>query len=173
MKLLISPYFFALLTLFLLADRSGIAGLALASMAAHEASHILAAFAAGYPPAVLRLSVFGMVMRQEAEIPRKSHILICLAGPAANLLLAATLFALGETEPAAVNLLLGLFSLCPVRFTDMGSILSVLIREKTFAILSAAVSVVLSFLLIYAAFRLKNMFLLPAVAYLLLGGLLK
>lgn len=171
--MLISPYFFALLTLFLLADRSGIAGLALASMTAHEAAHLLTAFATGYPPAALRLSIFGMVLRQEAEIPRISHILICLAGPAANLLLAAACFGAGETWAASVNLLLGLFSLCPVRFTDMGSILSALMREKTFSILSAAISATLFFLLIYAAFRLKNLFLLPAAAYLLLGGLLK
>jgi len=35
------------------------------------------------------------------------------------------------------------------------------------------VSVTLFFLLIYAALRLENLFLLPAAAYLLLGGLLK
>ncbi|HPR39510.1 MAG TPA: hypothetical protein PKV62_00670 [Oscillospiraceae bacterium] len=172
-KITISPYFFALLTLFLLVDRSGLAGIALTSMAVHEAAHLLAAWIAGDPPAALRFSVFGMVLRQEAEIPLKSHILICLSGPAANLLLAAAFFAAGKTSAAAVNLLLGLFSLCPMRSTDIGSILSTLMPEKVFSVLSAAVSVTLFFLLIYAALRLENLFLLPAAAYLLLGGLLK
>ncbi len=172
-KVLISPYFFALVTLFLLADRSGIAGIALASMAAHEAAHLLATLAAGCPPAALRLSVFGMVLRQEAEIPVKTHILICLAGPAANLLLATALFAAGETRAAAVNFVLFFFSLCPTRSTDGGSALCVLIQEKTFSRVSAAVSTALFFLLVYAAIRLGNLFLLPAALYLLLGGLLK
>jgi len=170
---LISPYFFALITLFLLADRSGIAGIALMSMAMHEAAHLLAAFFAGCPPAALRLSVFGMVLRQETEIPVKTHILICLAGPTANLILAAAFYAAGETRAAAVNFVLLFFSLCPMRSTDGGSVLSMLTGEKTFSRISAAVSVTLFFLLVYAAIRLGNLFLLPAAFYLLLGGLLK
>lgn len=154
-------------------DRSGLAGIALASIAAHEAAHLLAAVAAGYPPAALRFSVFGMVLRQEAEIPLKSHILICLAGPAVNFLLAAAFFAAGEVWTASVNCLLFLFNLCPMRSTDGGSVLSALMEEKPFSILSAIVSVTLFFLLIYAAFQLENPFLLPAAVYLLLGGLLK
>jgi hypothetical protein len=99
-------------------------------MAAHEAAHLLAALIAGDPPAALRFTVFGMVLRQEAEIPLKSHILICLSGPAANLLLAAAFLAAGEMSTAAVNVLLGLFSLCPMRSTDMGSILSAMMPGK-------------------------------------------
>lgn len=171
--MLISPYFFALITLFLLADRSGIAGIALAFMAAHEAAHLLAALAAGCPPAELRLSVFGMVLRQEGEIPVKTHIMICLAGPMANLVLAALLFAAGQTRAAAVNFVLFFFNLCPTRATDGGSALSALMKEKAFSILSASVSAALFLLLVYAAVRLGNLFLLPAALYLLLGGLLK
>ena len=103
--------------------------LLLGAAALHEAGHCLALRLCGVPIRGIRLGVLGAVL--EADCSRLSYgreLACVLAGPAANLLCALVLSAVG-TPPAAAgaHLVLGAFNLLPIRPLDGGRALYLLV----------------------------------------------
>lgn len=122
-KVKISPLFFAILTAFLAADKSGIAFSAIAFSAIHEATHFAALFIFGGALAEVKISVFGINMRLFGIMNTWKRIAVFFVGAVANLLL-AVFFAMQENSIyCAVNLAIGIFSLLPLPSTDGGSII--------------------------------------------------
>ena len=103
----------------------------LGAAAFHELGHWTVLHLLGAKAAALRLSVLGAAMEVDSgRLSYGGELAVVLAGPAANLLAALVLTALGgERWPAAVgaNLVLCAFNLLPVRPLDGGRALYLLV----------------------------------------------
>lgn len=104
----------------------------LAACLLHESAHFLALALTGQRPELLRISAAGLrlELRAAAICPLHKSILILAAGPAANFLAAALLYAAGVPEGGGANLALALFNLLPYRSTDGGTLLHLLLEHR-------------------------------------------
>lgn len=126
--------FFLVLSLFLLADQSGWAWMLLVSVFFHECSHLAAMAGLGVQVRQLRLTPFGVEIRQQSpnHLGYGRESMIYLAGPVCNLALAGLAFlAAGRLqgrwlELSAINLVMGLFQLIPLVPLDGGQLLGCL-----------------------------------------------
>lgn len=122
-------WFVALVTVFLLTDRSGVSVIALLACFIHECAHLLAFFAVGYTPRALVFELTGIrLVKPAQELSPKREVVVQLAGSGANLLVFALLA--GTTGSvsywsifAVTHLLLGVFNLLPLRCLDGGKLL--------------------------------------------------
>jgi Zn-dependent proteases len=98
----------------------------------HELSHTLAAYERGYKANKITLLPYGAVLTNEENLDKTSAIIIALAGPFANFLLAVLTVSLWWLFPATyavtesfvyANLVIGLFNLIPVFPLDGSRIL--------------------------------------------------
>jgi len=91
---------------------------ALAAVALHEASHVLAALALGVKVKRIGLSWRGPYVVRQAGTPPAS-VLISLAGPLANLLTAVACLLIGHgANLCFTSLVLGAFNLLPLPSSD-------------------------------------------------------
>jgi len=139
----------------------------LASLLLHEVSHALAARARGLPVLDVRLHLVGGVARIVRPLSRrddpKDEWAVALAGPAANLGLAAVLYgvraALGSAEvpldakaialdplltALAINALMGSVNLLPVLPADGGRVLRALLSYRMAPLAATRVAVAVS-----------------------------
>lgn len=121
----VSLLFPALLTGLLLAQADSLAVSCVLASAMHEGGHLLAMIALGCPPRVCTLGAFGMRIEMGAErmVGYRRNILISLAGPLVNLLVAPLLWACGCVQAAVVHLTLAALNLLPAAALDGGQIL--------------------------------------------------
>lgn len=97
----------------------------------HECGHLAAMLWFDCKPQEIRFAAFGMEIRRAAGIRMsyRQEMLVLLAGPAINLILAViftlggVFFQAGLPDTAVVNLILGAFNLLPVSGTDGGQAL--------------------------------------------------
>ncbi len=118
--------------------------LVVASLLLHEVGHMLAAMALGVPVREFGLCWRGAYIRRAHSGRRRTEILISLAGPLTNLLLALSLYDLPVvgSQLALCNLLLALVNLLPIPSSDGQRILRNLrcatTADATFPALSEA-----------------------------------
>ena len=128
----VSFYFFLAVSLFLLWDQSGVAGLFFLALLFHEAGHLLVIAALGLPVGELELTPLsvGLKLAPEARVTPGRELAVTLAGCGMNLLAAFLLLVFpGEgalLRLSAVNLALGAFHLLPVSGLDGGTALTLL-----------------------------------------------
>ena len=125
----ISPGFWLLLVLALLAGAGEVLPLVLAASVCHELGHLAALRLAGTRVELFRLTAFGADIRADTRyMPYGRELLCTLAGPAVNLFL-AVIFArvAGDYLLAGANLLLGGFNLLPIPSLDGGQALHILV----------------------------------------------
>jgi stage IV sporulation protein FB len=91
-KIVLNPWFIALLLLFALADMGGKVLLVFSAVLLHELAHAQVAIHFGFSVAQVELLPFGGVARIEGMgiVGSKQEIMIAVAGPVASLVLAAT-----------------------------------------------------------------------------------
>lgn len=173
-KLKISPLFFAVLTLFLIVDKNGIASAAVLFSALHELGHILALLCVKIRPKLIEFSPFGIHVSLPENLSMVGKISVLMAGFSINFLLAAIFFVLRKPIFGYINLIIGIFTALPISATDGGEILKTFLFEyfpqdekKIFKAISASFSAVISILLILFAFVTKNSFILIAVFYII------
>lgn len=149
-ELKINVSFAAAVTLMLILDVSGFCAVALFCCAVHEAGHIICLLIMGEKPKLIELSFYGVKLERAvmSENSRSSEPLVYASGPAANFMLSALLFVLGNKFPglhgaAVTSLGIGIFNLIPCRPLDGGNLLSVLmcrfLNEKTADVICLAV----------------------------------
>ncbi|HBC27792.1 MAG TPA: peptidase M50 [Ruminococcaceae bacterium] len=184
-------WFVALITLSLLIDRTGIAGVGLLATAFHESGHFAAIALFHFPPEQVCMSLFGIEI-QEKKGSRRTYgqdAGVALAGPAANLLAFAVCWgvflltsSLYLANLAAANLLLALLNALPVGPLDGGQALySFLCRsreaersEKIVEVVSFFVILPIAILGFFILLRSRyNFSLLIVSGYLMLMLLLK
>ncbi len=120
----VSILFPALVTALLLQQPDGLAvGCVLASLL-HEGGHLAAMLVLHCPPHSVTVGAFGarLEMGQDALPGYRRNLLISLAGPTVNILLAGLFWGLGQGQTAAVHLCLGLFNLLPAAPLDGGQV---------------------------------------------------
>ncbi len=174
-KVEISPLFFAVLTLFLLADRNRIAFPAIAFSFAHETGHFAVLLLQKTVPKKIRCSVAGIQMELPSNLGFGKKISVLSAGFVTNFGLALLFFAFKRPLFAFINLTIGVFTMLPLSSTDGGSIIKELFAEyftecekrfeKDFFICSC---VIFSIFLIAVFAATKNYYLLVAIFYLII-----
>lgn len=120
--------FFAVIALFLLFDTTGFGIMALAACAAHELAHMLVMAMFGIRAE--EITFYGAGIRITAPMeraPERVRAAVLAAGCAANFLLAALMYALGQTYAAAVSLFTGAFNLLPFGELDGAELLKMLL----------------------------------------------
>lgn len=117
--------FFAVLTVFLLFDKTDYGLSALAACGLHELSHLIVMTALGIPAE--KITFYGAGIRiTSTEIKRAKtsvRAAVLSAGCAANFLGAALLLLFNLHEAAAINLVTGLFNLLPIGELDGAGLL--------------------------------------------------
>ena len=143
MKLKVNPLFFAF-TLVLVLMGQGVKLLfSLLALAFHEAGHLLVARSRGFVMKSVSLMPYGAMMSAGERFDKTSGVLIGLAGPLANLLVALVTLGVWWLFPAVygvtrfflfANVSLAVFNLLPVYPLDGSRVLLALARNKLLAI---------------------------------------
>lgn len=123
--------FFAVLTIILLTDQTGIPVWALMASCIHESGHMAAFFCFGQPPKLISFELGGIRMagQQMERLKPWQEVVILLAGSGVNFL-ACFLHLLGQQKLfASIHLLIGCFNLLPVKSLDGGKLLELLFQR--------------------------------------------
>ncbi len=161
MKLKVNPLFFAfILVLILLGQGINFLFLFLA-LVLHELGHILVGRLRGYVVKSIVLMPYGAMMSMEENFDKTSGVLIGLAGPCANFLVALLTFGVWWLFPSVygvtrtflfANLSLGLFNLLPVYPLDGSRVILALCKNKLRGIKVLQILGVVSSILLFACF---------------------
>lgn len=120
----VSLLFPALVTALLLIQPDGLAVSCLLASLIHEGGHLLVMLTLGVPPCACTLGAFGMRMNIDNQLVNyKKNLLISLAGPLTNGVVAVILFWLHAYDAAMVHLVLAALNLLPAAALDGGEIL--------------------------------------------------
>lgn len=171
-KVSVSPLLFAVLTLFLLADRSGLAAASILFSICHEAGHFLALLLEKSAPIRVTASVGGIHMELPPTLSTEEKLVVFAAGFSVNFVLMAAFLLLGRAEAAMINMLIGVFTALPLPSTDGGSIVKEFfehrfpfraesLTKKVFTVAFFAAAIVLSVLIVVTG----NYYLIIAVVY--------
>lgn len=131
-RIQINFLFVAMVTVFLLTDRTGISVIALLACFIHELGHLIAFFLVGYTPKALIFELMGIrLVKPEQELSPGKEAVVQLAGSMVNFLmfflLAGTLKQVSYWSLfAATHLLMGIFQLMPLKSLDGGKLLELL-----------------------------------------------
>lgn len=134
-KIQIQFLFVALVTIFLLADRSGISIIALLACLIHEMGHLIMFCLVGYKPLSLSFEITGIRLTKPiAQLNYWKELLVELAGSFLNftmfVLLANTTNQISLVSIFAVtHLIVGVFNLVPLKSFDGGKLLEITLLQ--------------------------------------------
>ncbi len=128
-KVSVSPLFFAVLTLVLISDKTGISLFAALFSALHEAGHILALICGKISPKSFDITLFGIHILLPENLSTVEKCLVLMSGFTVNFLLAALFLSFGKTVFAVINIVLGIFTALPLPSTDGGAIFKTILDE--------------------------------------------
>ena len=175
-RIKISPLFFAVLTAFLISDKTGIAVYAILFSSLHEASHFLALVCGKIGIKELDLSVFGIRIILPNTMSTARKITVLMAGFTVNFILASFFFIIKNPVFGYINLAIGMMTAVPLSSTDGGEILKILMQEycydkseRIIKILFIIFGIVFIILLTAAAVYFKNYYIFIAVFYIILN----
>lgn len=173
-KISVSPLFFAVLTIVLLLDETGITGLAVLFSALHELGHILALLCEKIKPKTVKITVFGIHIKLPGNLSTAEKVPVLMAGFSVNFLLAALFFVLNNPLFGYINLIIGIFTALPIPSTDGGTILKTVLEEflpqkaeRVFGKISRIFVLIFSMLLFYVSISTKNYFIITAIIYMI------
>ena len=137
-EIYVSFLFFAIITVMLASDRTGLCLPTVCAAAFHEAGHLFAMWICDCQPKSIRLVPASVSII--SGFPRKKYgeLFIALAGPLFNIALFASLFINYKLtvsnisfEYGIINLIIAAFNLLPVKGLDGGTVTTVLIEKGT------------------------------------------
>lgn len=180
--------FVGVVTLFLLADKTGISILALIACIIHESGHLIMFFIVGHKPTALAFEITGIrLTKPYTELSYTKELLVQLAGSFTNLAvfcsLLSSLSSINKISIfAVINLVIGIFNLIPVKSFDGGKIFEML-ALKLFTVktatsictlIDAACIAVMLFFTIYSFISgNRSITMIIITVYLMLTALLK
>lgn len=184
-KFTVSFSFFAVLLLFLIADKSAFYLKTLFYAVLHEAVHLIFISKLSSPPNSVKLSLFGGDIKRcsDSKTTFFTETAINISAPIFNILLGLLLIVLNHSfnldlnEDVAINLTLGLFNILPYYNFDGGNALknillmrlSIDTTEKIITVLSVIVSISFALISVYIFINYqKNYILLIFAVYMLL-----
>lgn len=140
----ISYIFACALTVFIAADRTGIFLPMLTAVILHEAGHILCLALFKCRIRAVRLVVGTLGIEYDGTVSGVKKAAALLAGPAMNILIFAICRLTGYEEASAINLVIAIYNLLPLRGLDGGAVLEDillgLLTEKTVNIIFVAIA---------------------------------
>lgn len=114
--------------------------------AAHELGHLLSLWALGCPVIGFALESTGARIEYAGETGTAGEIAAALAGPAAGMVLAVVMAAVGTEEAlraAGVSMALSIFNLLPVPQLDGGRVLTLTAGERAAEVCGVCICVIL------------------------------
>lgn len=123
--------FTALVTIFLLVDKSGMSVIALLACIIHELGHVAMFFFVGYRPTELAFELTGIrLTKPTVSLNYTKEVMVQLAGSGVNFLvfalLCSTTTSITTTSIFAVtHLIIGIFNLLPLKSFDGGKLLEI------------------------------------------------
>lgn len=185
----VSFLFCALVTLMLATDRTGLSLPTLFAIILHEIGHLFAMWVLDCPPKSIRLIPASVQITRTITSRYSKDIWIAIAGPLVNLVLFGTLYfnyLAFKNEItliyALLNLIIAVFNLLPVAGLDGGTVLYILVAQKsdinkaalTLKIITAVLAAAVFVLAVTLTVRGKvNVSLYIAAIYLFMGVLMK
>lgn len=176
-KLYVSPLFFAVLTIFFIVDKNGMATDVCLCSILHELGHFLALICTKTCPKKIEITVFGIHISLFESVSTIKKIVVLIAGFSVNYILAAIFFFVEKPFLGYVNLAIGLFTAIPLSSTDGGAVLKIIFEElvpnkgETVLKIISMVTFLLMFvfLMVVAVFT-KNYFIFLAIIYMAICG---
>ncbi len=181
MQIKINLKIFLFIIIFCITKQIEIYGIIMFFALIHEIAHLITGICLKLKPKSLSIMPFGLTVTFEdydlLKIPIK-RVIIALAGPAINILIAIILGVIAETKHMETviysNLLIGAFNLIPVYPLDGGQIVKNLIHikynlkiaNKITLIISKTIVILLTFVSSIAILYFKNIAILVIIAYL-------
>ena len=165
----ITPFVAVLLLGMLLTDRSGVCLMTLLAALLHECGHFLAARLLRIPLGNLHLDLLGARLEVRGRmLSYAEEWLLCAAGPAVSLTLAALGATLWSVPPLAeyarqfscASLVLGLLNLLPIRTFDGGRMTETMLLSRFSERVVQSVMRTCSFLLLFLLWAVAVYFLL-------------
>ena len=133
----ISVPFAVIITFLLITDSTGYMTASLIAAALHEIGHIVAMKLTHCAPSSVNCGLGGVTIIGNSFTKTGDSVFITLSGPVINLLAAALLFVVGWFSNnliafafAAVQFLVGVVNLLPVRGLDGGTVLEILLQRQ-------------------------------------------
>lgn len=169
-EIYVSFLFAAMLAFILATDRTGLALPTFIAVTVHEMGHLFAMWTLECAPRRIKLIPASVQITVSFSGRFRNDIIITLCGPALNLLLFFSLYinyimfnSNVSLQYALVNLLICLFNLLPFKGLDGGALLFAVLARKgnlnraelTLRIITLASGVVLIFIAVYLAFRVR------------------
>ena len=174
-KVSVSPFFFAVLTLVLVSDKTGVTSLAVLFSLLHELGHVLALICGKIVPKCFELNLFGMHILLPENLSTAEKIPVLMAGFTLNFLLAVLFFVLNNPVLGYVNLIIVFFTASPLPSTDGGEILKTILNDfvpqkakKVFKNISGIFVILFSAAFILIFVLTENYFIFIAVIYMIL-----
>ena len=174
-RIFVSPLFFAVLTLFLLLDKNGLANKVILFSLLHESAHFLAMLCCKTVPKVIKINIFGINISLDKNLSTAKKCAVLIAGFMANFIFAIIFFVLKDNTSVYINLFIGIFTAIPMASTDGGSVIQTLLDEyypensrRVFGIISGLFLFFIIIFLIYIAVLFKNYFLIIPIVYMLM-----
>lgn len=173
MKIRTSPTFPLFVILLITSDNAGRVLILIAAAFIHECGHLLAAKLMRLRVKSIRLGIFGAGIEIDTlKCTYKKEIILCAAGPAANLFTAATVYLFHETvhQPAIyfviASLFLAFLNLLPAKGFDGGRIASCILIRLTNEITAYKIIEFLSFICFFVLWSTSVYIILRTGAYL-------
>lgn len=136
-EIYISFLFFAMITVMIAFDKTGLIVPTLFSVICHEAGHLFCMWAMGNTPKRIKLIPASVQITDSITSRYKTDNIVSLCGPLVNILLFLVFYInysiwgnITTLIFAFLNLILGLFNLLPVKGLDGGRILHNIISQK-------------------------------------------
>ena len=171
-KVSVSPFFFAVLTLILIADKTGVSGFAVLFSLLHELGHFLALICGKIFLKSFKITLFGMHISLPENLSTAEKIPVLMAGFTVNFMLAALLFVLKNPIFAYINLIIGIFTALPVPSSDGGEVFKAILEEflpdkaeRIFGITSEILVLIISLFLFFILVLTENYFIFIAIIY--------
>ena len=174
-KFFVSPLFFSVLTVFLILDKSHIAGAAILFSLLHEMGHLLALLSLKSHPKRMTINLFGLNIELCGNLSTPKKCFVFSMGFAVNFILSALFFVAENPLFEYINLIIGIFTAIPLPSSDGGSILRTVLEEfvpekadLVFKNTAFAFAFIISVLIIAVFVFTKNYFVFIALFYIFL-----
>lgn len=146
--------FVAVITIFLILDKTGIAIFMFIATITHELGHVMALLSLGYKPSELSFEIIGIKLIQPIKtINYIKEIIIYISGPLINIIMFTVLYFCSAQASfmkvfAYIHLFIGIFNLLPIGTLDGGRVLNLLFRLFLGYRISNKLSLIISILLV-------------------------
>lgn len=172
-KIEISPFFFGIITLFLVSDLNGLSKYVIFFSFLHECGHFIAIFIGNINPKKIRIRISGISIDIGNNVYPLKKIIVFSAGFITNFILSALYYFTNDKVAFLINLFIGIFTMYPLPSTDGGSIMKeiflifdVFDNYKICLAVEIIFEMIFTFIIILAVIITGNYYMLFALFYL-------